>query len=72
METQEDMMMRIQENGSFGPPWVILNRHGVEVATAHLRADAEAFLKADISWKELMRRNEIAEKLDSSWAEGAA
>ena len=55
-------MMRIQENRSFGPPWVIINRHGIEVAAAHDRADAEAFLKADISWKELMRRNEIAEQ----------
>ena len=54
--------MKIQENRSFGPPWVILDRRGIEVAAAHDRADAEAYLKADISWQELMRRNEAVEK----------
>lgn len=54
--------MKIQENRSFGPPWVIVNRHGIEVAAAHCRADAEAFLKADISLRELSRRNELAEQ----------
>ena len=55
--------MKIQENRSFGPPWVIVNRHGIEVAAAHVRADAEAFLKADISRDELFRRNEAVEEL---------
>jgi hypothetical protein len=64
--------MKIQENRSFGPPWVIVNRHGIEVAAAHVRADAEAYLKADISRDELFRRNEAAEELDRSQADGAA
>jgi hypothetical protein len=64
--------MRIQENRSFGPPWVIVDRHGVEVAAAHNRADADAFIKADISLAELSRRNEAAEKLDRSQVHGAA
>ena len=55
--------MKIQENRSFGPPWVIVNRHGIEVAAAHVRADAEAYLKGEISRDELFRRNDLAEKL---------
>ena len=55
--------MKIQENRSFGPPWVIVNRHGIEVAAAHVRTDAEAYLKGDISRDELFRRNDLAEKL---------
>jgi hypothetical protein len=54
--------MKIQENRSFGPPWVIVTRHGIEVAAAHVRADAEAYLKGEILRDELFRRNEAIEK----------
>lgn len=53
--------MQIQPNRDFGPAFVIV-RNEREIACAHRREDAEAFVAGAIGADELYRRNEGVEK----------
>lgn len=53
--------MQVQTNKSFGPPFVIVDGRGREIASAHKQHDATAFASGLIDRPELDRRNDAVE-----------